>query len=454
MATRSTASSSTDPAGVGPGPDEVDVGRRSFFRHFGRSALLTAGQMAGAAEALRRGTAAAASELLDSDPVAMGSPQAVSKVPDQRTTEQRMADQRTDAAAGYRSPYRLDGDVLLLLDQRGLPERLELMPCHDGRDVARAIRLGAVRGGALLAQVAAYGVALTVQRHRQRRPSAVRGEIDADMSSLCHARPSAHALVAAMDRIRVRQRSLPHDGDPAVLADALRREADAIASEATLDHAALAGHGAAWLPRLDDRPLQLLLHGETGPMASGMIGTGLGIVQRLVAEGRDVHAWVTEGRPTGEGTRITTWELRHAGVPHTVLPDAAVGWLLRHQPPDAIILGAEWLAADGDAAVFAGGGAIAALAACHSAEAVPVLLCAPASAFDPATMDGSTIPDDLRTGREAGSLIHPGTPPGTQVITPAVDIVRHEHLTGIATAAGIVRPPFGAGLMAVSQVAG
>lgn len=457
MATRSTASSSTDPAGVAPGPDEADLGRRSFFRHFGRSALLTAGQMAGAAEAVRRGTSAAASGLMGpaalsgpADPAAPIAPTSGGNV----LTPAAAHPGAADFGAGYRSPYRLDGDTLFLLDQRGLPGRFDLMACHDGREVARAIRLGAVRGGALLAQVAAYGVALTAQRHQDRRPSSVRGEIDADMASLRSARASAHALGAAMDRLRACRAALPPDARPEALAEELRREAEAIASEAMLDHAALAGHGAAWLPRPAGRPLRLLLHGESGPMASGLVGTGMAIIQRLVAEGCPIHAWVTEGRPTGEGARITTWELRQAGVPHTVLPDAAVGWLLQHQPPDAVLLCAEWLAANGDAAVFAGGGAIAALAKGHSPEQVPVLLCAPASAFDPETPDGAAIPDDLRTGREAGSLIHPGTPLGTQVILPAVDIVRQEHLAGIATATGIVLPPFDVGLMRIGQVAG
>lgn len=438
------------------GSDASDLGRRSFFRHLGRSALLTAGQVAGAADSVRRETAAAASGLLDPDDLS-GPPGA-----DPRPAGEAASPLLEDAtgAAGYRSPYRLDGDTLLLLDQRGLPDRRDLMPCHDGRDVTRAIRLGAVRGGPLLAQVAAYGVALTANRHRERRPSAIRGELEADMASLSAARPSARALAAAMDRMAALVEEMAPDADVAVLVEALRREADAIASEAMLDHAALAGHGAAWLPRPEGRPLQLLLHGATGPMASGMIGTAMGIVQRLVAEERAVHVWVTEGRPTGEGARITTWELDHLGVPHTVLPDAAVGWLLQHRPPDAILLGAEWLAANGDAAVFAGGGAIAALAShspdsSHSPDRVSVLLCAPSSSFDPRTADGVTIPEDMRTGRESDSLLHPGTPPGTQVLTPAVDIARAEHLSAIATAAGVLRPPFGPALAAaMSQARG
>ncbi len=436
MAKRSTASSGTDPVGEGPGSDALDLGRRTFFRHLGRSALLTAGQVAGAADAVRRGATDAASGLLDAPEPAL------------------IAAEGSPASPGYHSSYRLEGDTLLLLDQRDVPERFDFIVCRDGRDVTRAIRMGAVRGGALLAQVAAYGLALTAYRHRERRPSAVLGEIDADMASLGHARPSARSLSVAMGRMHARQqawRAGSDPADPADLADELRREADAIASEAMLDHAALAGHGASWLPRPEARALQLLLHGETGAMASGMIGTAMGIVQRVVAEGCDVHVWVTEGRPTGEGARITTWELRHAGVRHTILPDAAVGWLLQNQPLDAILLGAEWLAANGDAAVFAGGGAMAALAslaASHSSEPVPILLSAASSCFDPATPDGGAIPEDLRTGREAGSLIHPGLPAGTQVVTPAVDFARAEHIAAIATASGVLRPPFGPALAA------
>lgn len=406
--------------------------------------------MVGAAETVRRGTAAAASGLMD--PV--DAPDAASDAA--RPSPDPSSRGSSPAMAGYRSPYRFDGDTLLLLDQRDVPDRFDLIACHDGRDVTRAIRLGAVRGGALLAQVAAYGLALTAHRHRERPAKAIRAEMEADIVSLRRARPSARGLAMAMDRMGAVLADIAPDADAALLASTSRQEADAIAREAMLDHAALAGHGAVWLPRPAGRPLQLLLHGATGPLASGMIGTAMGVVQRLAAGDRAVHAWVTEGRPTGEGARITTWELDHIGVPHTVLPDATVGWLLQHQPPDAILLSAEWLAANGDAAVFAGGGAIAALAASaaaaadaaadHSPAVVPVLLCAPASSFDPATLDGRAIPDDLRTGREAGSLLHPGMPPGTQIIAPAVDVVRDLHITGIATAAGLVWPPFGPGL--------
>jgi len=391
--------------------------------------------MAGAAGAVRRSTAEAASALLE--PV---------ETVDALSAPTRSEMGITAAVPGYRSPYRLDGDALLLLDQRELPGQLDLMACHDGRDVARAIRLGTVRGGALLAQVAAYGVALTAHRHRERAPSAVRAELDADMASLRRTRPSARALAAAMDRMGARVAAIASDADAGMLAVESRREADAIASEAMLDHAALVKHGAEWLPRPEGRPLHLLLHGASGPMASGMIGTALGIVQRWIADERAVHVWVTEGRPTGEGARVTTWELEHIGVPHTVLPDAAVGWLLQDQPPDAILLSAEWLAANGDAAVFAGGGAIAALASSHTPKTVPVLLCAPSASFDPFTPDGAAIPRDLRSGREAASLMHPGTRPGSQTINPAVDVALAEHLSAIATAAGVVGPPFGPGL--------
>ncbi len=443
------------PPGRSPA-DEVDLGRRRFFRTFGRSAVEAAGQVVGAAEVLRRGTATAAGSLLDPDPGAesqgdgrpggsgrsgggsrgsSGPWRATSRIPGE--------------SAVYRSPYRLVDDGLILVDQRELPGAIVELTCRDGRDLARAMASGAARGAPLLGQLAAYAIALTARRHRQRHPGALEMELGSIEEQLRRTRPTARPVRHALDRMIARRATLAADVDPEVLSDALRAEADAMADEATMDHAALARHGAAALPRPDDRPLELLVHGETGAMGGGLVGTGLAIVQLLAAQDRPVHVWVTETAPDLEGARITAWELRQAGIGHTVVPDTAVSWLLQRHAPDAVLLGAEWLTASGDAAVIAGGGGIAALASTLVEPPVPVLLCAPLTTFDPDTADAAGLPEELRPPPERdGAGGAPRQPGPSDIRAPITDIAEAQWLTVIVTEEGVLAAPFSPALRA------
>lgn len=421
--------------------EAVDLDRRRFFRSFGRSAVEAAGQVAGAADILRRGTLAAAGGMLEAAreasptaPGAVGASQQA-RIPGE--------------VAAYRSPYRLVEDALILVDQRALPEKIVELTCRDGRDVARAIASGAVGGAPLLGQLAAYGLAITAKRLRDRRAGAVRVALESNATLLRAAAPSARPVAAALGRMTARKQALGDAADPEVLADALRAEADAIATEAMSDHAALARHGAAALPRLEGRPLDLLVHGELGAMGGGLVGTGLAIAQLLQAEERPVHVWITEARPTLEGARVAAWELRQAGIAHTVIADSSVAWLFRRQAPDAALLGASWVTCRGDAAVGTGGAAVAVLAATIPEPPVPVLLCAPLSTFDPDTADPGAIPDEQRAIRAfaddspgPASAGPPRMSPSSAARTPAVDIVEARWLTAILTEEGVLPPPF------------
>ncbi|MBA2571084.1 MAG: hypothetical protein H0V04_07895 [Chloroflexi bacterium] len=429
--------------------DEVDLDRRSFFRTFGRNAVMAAGQVVGAADVLRRGAGVTDPEALTDEP----DPGAMRK--DARTRGPSSAPLGArSGSAPFRSPYRLVDDGLILVDQRELPEAIVELTCRDGRDVARAMRDGSVSGAPVLGQVAAYAMALTARRHAARRPGALHMELETANEHLRRWRPSARPVHAALERIANRRSALPEDTAADVLADVLRAEADAIASEAASDHAALARHAAAILPRPVDRPLELLVHGSTGAMGGGLVGTCLAVVQLIAAEGRPVHVWLTETRPTLEGARVAAWELRQAGIAHTVIPDGAVAWLITRHPPDAALLGAEWLTASGDAAVISGGAAVAALCATLAAPPVPVVLCAPLSTYDATTPDGSAIPDELWSRRQ----LKPDGPrrpnAGPELRAPVVDVVDARWLTAIVTEEGVTGPPFGPALTAASDARG
>jgi methylthioribose-1-phosphate isomerase len=161
----------------------------------------------------------------------------------------------------------------------------------------------------------------------------------------------------------------------------------------------------------------------------------------LASDGRDVHVYVDETRPWLHGARLAVWELAQAGVPHTLLADAAAGWLIASGDVDAVLVGADRIAANGDTANTIGTYPLAVLAVRHG---VPFLVFAPTATLDGATPDGSAIATEMRSPGEvtgfAGRLVAPA---GTTALNPSFDITPAELITAIVTEAGVLRPPFG-----------
>ena len=271
------------------------------------------------------------------------------------------------------------------------PGKLAEVECRTGADVAWAIREMVVRGAPAIGQAAAYGLALTARRGAELMPFARRATIRTAASALRNARPTAANLGWAVDRMLARMESVGSlEDDGTIIADAMWAEADAICSEATRDHGRLAEHGLARLPTPVDRPLQILTHCNTGPLACGQFGTALGVVQAAVQAGRQVHVHVDETRPYLQGARLTAWELEQAGVPYTLIADAAAGALLASGAIDAVLVGADRVAANGDTANKIGTYPLAALAARHR---VPFYVCAPLSSVDLETRERPGDPD-------------------------------------------------------------
>src|SRR6185295_5418379 len=174
-------------------------------------------------------------------------------------------------------------------------------------------------------------------------------------------------------------------------------EAMDIVGEATDDHGRLAEAGQDVLPATPDRPLRVLTHCNTGPLACGTFGTALGVIQVAHARERPLQVWVDETRPYLQGARLTAWELRQAGVEHTLLPDMAAGPLMARGEVDVILVGADRIAANGDTANKLGTYTLAVLAARHG---VPFVVCAPLSSVDLETPDGDAIPIEDRSADE------------------------------------------------------
>jgi methylthioribose-1-phosphate isomerase len=409
------------------GEPEADLDRRGFFRVFSRDAMHTAATVVGAASAVRRGTTAAASELLG-----LGiSPTA---------TAERLAGVMGMTDVGYRSPYRVGDGVVRLLDQRRLPVEAVDIECRTGGDIAAAMRNLAVRGGPLLGQLAAYGMSLAAERNVESKPFVRNATLRGTGNALINARPDVAAIGAAVDRCLEAWLGIGELGDGHEISAAIRAVADAVATETTLSLGRLCRTGADLLPQPEGRPLEVLTIDETGPLSGGLMGTALGIVQAIAADGREVHVWVTETRPSRSGARLAAPELKASDVACTVIADGAVGWLLRERTVDVVLVGAERIAANGDVANAAGTYPMAVLAARHG---VPLYVCAPLTAVDAGVEDGSGLAIALRPAAELLSVAgEPSPPPETVAIVPVDDVTPAEFVTAYITDAGVLRPPF------------
>src|SRR6186997_1796266 len=286
---------------------------------------------------------------------------------------------------------------------------------------------------------------MSAESQADGRPYARKATLRGGANALINARPTAVNLRWAVERVLARYTELDElSEDGFAIARAMREEADAIVFEATTDHGRLAGFGLEILPTPDDRPVRILTHCNTGPLACGQYGTALGIVQAAHHAGRPLHVWVDETRPYLQGARLTTWELAQAGVPHALLPDVAAGHLMARGEVDVILVGADRIAANGDTANKVGTYTLAVLAQRHG---IPFYVAAPVSSIDLATRSGTDIPIEERSGQEV--LHFRGTtiaPPDTDVRNPAFDVTPAELITGIVTEEGVVRPPYEASL--------
>ncbi|WP_374203284.1 S-methyl-5-thioribose-1-phosphate isomerase [Streptomyces sp. ST2-7A] len=328
----------------------------------------------------------------------------------------------------------LDGPAVVLLDQTRLPAEERELVCRDVPALVAAIRSLAVRGAPVLGLAGAYGVAL----------AAARGEdVEAAAGRLAGARPTAvnlgFGVARALDAHRAAVGSGPRAGAGAALAAAreLHRE-DALASEA------MAGEGLRLLRELLPEPgegragWRLLTHCNTGTLVSGGGGTALAVVRAAHRAGLLERLWVDETRPLWQGARLTAWEAGREGMPYAVLADAAAGSLFAAGRVDAVVVGADRIAADGAVANKVGTYPLAVLARHHG---VPFLVVAPVSTVDPATPSGAGIVIEEREGDEV-TTARPGVrmaPEGAGAYNPAFDVTPGELVTAVVTERGAVR---------------
>ncbi|MEO7229868.1 MAG: S-methyl-5-thioribose-1-phosphate isomerase, partial [Candidatus Limnocylindrales bacterium] len=418
-----------------------DPSRRRFFRQFAGDVVSSAAEVVGTIGAVRDQSAAEAQKLLRGDLVAAEAGATIGA-----TADPTAASAAASPPTGFRTPFRFDpDDVLVIIDQRALPDALVEVPVRSAHDAARLIRDMAVRGAPAIGQVAALGLAQSAWLARNSPPSLRRTLIEAAARNLTSARPTAINLGWAVQRLMDRFEAAHSSGATGPeIAAVMRAEADQIVAEATEDHGRLADAGFAILPDVGERDLRILTHCNTGPLACGQFGTALGIIQAAHHAERPIHVWVDETRPYLQGARLTAWELKQAGVPHSLIPDVAAGSLMAGGEVDVILVGADRIAANGDTANKVGTYSLAVLAAHHG---VPFYVCAPMSSVDLATADGTAIPIEERPADEVTTVRGQRIAPlDTVVRNPAFDVTPAALITGIVTDQGVLHAPYGESL--------
>ena len=342
---------------------------------------------------------------------------------------------------------------LLTWDQTRLPFETVRIELADESGCAHAIRSMQVRGAPLIGAVGAYGLALAM------REDASDAGLHAAHARLLATRPTAVNLRWALDQILAAVL-------PAAPADRAARawaECARLCDEDAACNAAIGRHAVDRLRPLAraGRPLQVLTHCNAGAIATVEHGTALAGLFALAASGADLHVWVDETRPRNQGASLTAWELKSAGVPHTVIADNSAGLLMRQGRVDAVIVGCDRVAANGDVANKIGtyGKALAA-----ADNGVPFFVACPVSTIDAGCPDGASIPIELRDPREVthvrgraadGQVLEVQlTPDGVVALNPAFDVTPARLVTALVTEHGCVdaRAPAVAALLA--RVAG
>lgn len=331
---------------------------------------------------------------------------------------------------------RWAGDRLELLDQRELPQQVRYLACRSAEEVTAAIRTLAVRGAPAIGCAAAYGIALEAARMPAGDPNEALARA---FEILASSRPTAVNLFWALARMRRCWERLLGQPQAAITAG-LIAEARAVHAEDVAANRALGALGAELLPS----PCRVLTHCNAGALATAGHGTALGVVRSAVAAGKQITVIADETRPVLQGARLTAWEMAQEGIPVTLIADGAAGYLMSRGEIDAVVVGADRVAANGDVANKVGTYMVAVLAHRHR---IPFYVACPTSTIDRTVASGADIPIEQRPAAEVlGYGAVAWAPAGVGAHNPAFDVTPAALVSALITERGVVRPPYASGI--------
>jgi methylthioribose-1-phosphate isomerase len=309
---------------------------------------------------------------------------------------------------------------LRLLDQTRLPEEVVYRDCRDPEQVREAICELAVRGAPAIGVAAAFGLVLAEQQGI---------DFDRAVERLGSSRPTAVNLAWAMRRMTRRRQRREGEGRAWLL-----EEARAIAAEDEAMCRAMGEHGA----ELIRDNVGVLTHCNTGALATAGMGTALAALFVAHQQGKRFSVFADETRPLLQGARLTAWELQQAGIDVTLLCDSMAAQVMKEGRVQLVLVGADRIAANGDAANKIGTYSVAVLARAHR---IPFYVAAPSSTFDLALRSGDAIPIEQRKPEEVTRGFGRRTAPeGVKVYNPAFDVTPANLISGIVTEKGVIRP--------------
>jgi methylthioribose-1-phosphate isomerase len=333
-------------------------------------------------------------------------------------------------------PIHWDGDAVAILDQRILPHKERFIRCTSPNQVISAITNMAIRGAPAVGVAGAMALAMGARSLKTSDPKIFRKKFSQLCEKVKTARPTGNNLSWAVEKVY----SVLMENPRATVSDLrakIRQMADFILSKDVIDNQAIGAHGRQVIPS----GARILTYCNAGALATADYGTAIGVIRSAHAADSSLQVYACETRPFLQGSRLTAYELMRAGIAVTLITDNSVGSLVKQKKVDVVVVGADRIAANGDAANKIGTYMVAVLAHLHG---IPFYIAAPTSTIDPTLADGQAIPIEQRDPREVthfhGRLV---APRGVRALNPAFDVTPHGFITGIITEKGILNKPYG-----------
>jgi methylthioribose-1-phosphate isomerase len=334
------------------------------------------------------------------------------------------------------------GDEVVMIDQRVLPLQEKYIHHRTWQEVAESIRTMVIRGAPAIGVATAMGMALAAMQSNAETYDELKKDLETAARGLFETRPTAYNLGWALEQ----QRQIYHDiAEPDQIRAALKERSQEILDEDIGMCVAMGEHGAPLFPK----GARILTHCNAGALATGGYGTALGVIRSVFKRDPTIHVFVDETRPFLQGARLTAWELQQEGIPCTLITDNMSGYFFKNGDIDAVVVGSDRIAANGDVANKIGTYTVAVLAKVHG---VPFYVAAPTSTVDLGVASGDEIPIEER---DTAEVTHIGgsrcAPDDIGVCNPAFDVSPHDYVTAIITEVGVHREPYTESLAAAKQ---
>lgn len=333
------------------------------------------------------------------------------------------------------------GNRVRILDQTRLPREEAYLELSHYQDIASAIVELKIRGAPAIGVAGGYAVALGALEIQSNSKDDFLEKLRQVSQAITATRPTAKNLFRAVERMEQVDTA---GRDVEQIKTALVQEAVKIHSEEVESTGKLSQLGA----ELIKDGFTILTHCNTGPLATTGYGTALGVIIQAKEQGKKVKVFADETRPLLQGARLTTWELKRAGIPVTLITDSMAGYFMSRGGIDCVIVGADRITANGDTANKIGTYTVAVLA---KENGIPFYVAAPTTTIDPSLASGEEIPIEQRSPEEVTRIQGVAiAPEGIEVANPAFDVTPHKYITAIITERGIITEPFGEGIRKIA----